>query len=70
MNESVSATEERQKRIKRKKEMFIFGSAVFLEALRGDEAKTKELLRRCTDEERRHILDTINNIKSWLVDFN
>lgn len=69
MRESAS-DQIRADRIKREKDKFIFGSAVFLEALRGNESKTKELLRRCTDEERRHILKTIENIKSWLIDFN
>lgn len=69
MNESVSI-EEKQKRIKHKKMLFIFGSGVMIEALKGNEFTAKELLRRGTDEERKHILETVNNIKSWMLDFN
>lgn len=69
MNEASSEEQERKERVEHKRMLYIYSSAILIEALKGNEIQTKELLHKCGDPARREVLKAISRLKNWIEDY-
>lgn len=60
--------EEEKEKIEREKQLFILTSAAMIEALKNNEARTKDLLRQGGPIAQQRILATTDRLRDWIAE--